>query len=56
VLWLLKHSEVLNAWEMSFLSTLPPQLSPKQQAKLDDIERKVRAFIQSKEFSNAAAS
>ena len=48
VRWILKHAEVLNEWEASFVSTLRGDLSPKQKAKLDQIVEKVHAHIRSK--------
>ena len=50
VRWILRHSEALNAWEASFVSSLAGRtsLSPKQQAKFDQIVGKVNAFIRTK--------
>src|SRR5512132_637740 len=48
VRWILKHAEVLNEWEASFVSTLRGDLSPKQKTKLDQIVEKVNAHIKSK--------
>ena len=48
VRWCLRHSEALNEWEAAFVSSLAHRasLSPKQQAKLDQIVEKVHAFMQ----------
>ncbi len=40
--WLLTHRDSLTAWEVRFLESLGPSLSPRQRDALDKITRKVR--------------